>query len=198
MKAILLTLFLCSIIVTTHAKPSLPCGEEGATPIDTFSVNMELQSLQGGSSLTSGAGSAWVSWEVIVQHSSSGQNNYVVNLGSISFTGDPTEVDNMTTGQIFTLIGQSTVAQGVALGHTPCPPSCTTPAVAEVRLPACVGRIGIGIGTYFQECDTNCCVRTYHICCPNGPGAPIIDLVSTSGPSCSGSIQGATCTSTCE
>jgi len=196
MKAILVTLFLCSLVVITRADASLPCEEEGDTPIDTIAVDVELP-YSGGGSAALGSGTR-MGWEIVVERSSSGQNNYLINLGSISFTGNSADVDNMTTSQIFTLIGQSTVAQGVTLGYTPCPPSCVSPSIVEVRLPACVGRIGTGTATHFQACDTDCCVRTYHVCCPNGPGAPIIDLVSTSGPSCSGYIQGVPCTSTCE
>jgi hypothetical protein len=63
-----------------------------------------------------------------------------------------------------------------------------------VRMPACVARTGSGNTTHFGVCGSDCCVRVYKVCCPNGSSAPTITLDSSSSPGCS---QSGGCESTC-
>lgn len=159
------------------------CVDQNATPIDSISVDVALGS------------SSQIISEIWVTRSAGGQIQYVVNPQLIYFSGDGSKVDAMSTTQIFDLVAQAAVSEGISLGYTSCPGSCTSPATAIVRIPACVLRTGTGILTHFTVCSgSGCCVRVYDVCCPNGAGAPSVTLSSSSSPGCSPTSG---CESTC-
>ncbi len=198
MKAIAAALLLCVFASIARAQ-SLPCGSEGGTVITTIEASVEL--ISGGDiAYASGNDSYQVSWEIFVLLTSSGQKNYYIDPASISLAGNPTSINNTTTRALFGAMARATIAAGVAQGYTPCPGSCATPAMSEVNIPSCVGRHGTGLNTFFTTCAPGaCCVRAYTVCCPNGPsGAAVINLIGSSGSTCSGSSYGASCESTCE
>lgn len=163
---------------------SIPCSDANPTVLDTVDCQIQL------------SGVTYNTWEVWILRNGSGQINYVINVQSIQFTGDGAVVDAMTTKQIFDLIAQMTVAQGVGLGYTSCPSNCNTPTQAVVKIPACVERLGTGLETHFAVCaGTGCCTRVYNVCCPVSNSAPQITLASSNSPGCSGAAAG--CESTC-
>ncbi len=183
MRRAVMALVLLLVLSVECRSQTNNCSDPNATPIDTVSVDVSV--------------GAWTKsiWEVWIERSG-GQVQYVINVTSIHFTGDGATVDAMSTKQIFDMIAQTTVAQGVALGHTSCPSNCNAPTLAVVKIPACVQRLGTGLGTHFTVCGGGgCCTRVYNVCCPTGSSAPQITLASSSSPGCSGAAAG--CESTC-
>lgn len=171
------------LVLSVRCWSQSQCVDSGATPVDTVSADVAL------------SGNSAIIWEYGIFRTSSGQIQYVINVASIHFTGDGGVVDGMTTKQIFDLISQASVAQGVALGHTACSTSCSAPSYAVVRIPACVKRLGTGTDTFFEVCaGSGCCVRVYSVCCPAGGGGPNINLVSSTSPGC---VNCTGCDSTC-
>lgn len=184
MRSAVTALVLLLVLSVECWSQSNPCLDANVTVLDTVGGRVELSS---GNDIV---------WEVFVARTGSGQINYVINVGSIQFTGDGAVVDAMSTKQIFDLIAQMTVAQGIGLGYTSCPSNCNTPTQAVVKIPACVQRIGTGTDTHFTVCGgSGCCTRVYNVCCPTGNGVPLITLASSNSPGCSGAAAG--CESTC-
>jgi hypothetical protein len=184
-KAYVLCACLLLLWTSTHAQNN-PCNDAGGTIIDTMHPSAVLE-VQGSNVV--------INWDVIVNRTSQGFVDYRVDVTSIRFAGDDAAVNGTSTLTLFDIIDRTTVAQGVAKGHTPCPVSCETPASARVTQLGCVLRLGSGVGTMFQPCpDPGCCSRLYTVCCPNGATAPVITLISAEGPNCSG--MGA-CQATC-
>jgi len=187
-RALLAFLALLFHAVSCWAQ-STPCTEPGSTVIDTLEMELTLPPSGQHQSVST-------AWELLVERTSSGQTNYVINASSIRFTGDATVVNSMSTTQIFNLIATATVSQGVAVGFTGCPPTCDKPSYATVVQPSCVERTGSGDSTHFEPCPSpGCCIRTYSVCCPNGPGSPQIVLIGSQSSGCP-SVDGQ-CSSTC-
>lgn len=110
-------------------------------------------------------------------------------IGSITFTGDGGEIDNMSTIQLFDLIAYAAMSQAVAVGKLECLPVCD-PIFGTVRvvLPACVKRTGHGTDTKFGVCGpSNLCIREFVACC--GSAGPIFQPY-TGGGSGGGSSSG--------
>lgn len=127
---------------------------------------------------------------------SNGEIMYVVNLESIQFVaGDPSVVDRTSTAAIFSAIAESSVRKGYDLGYyNPCPSTCGTPLETQVRQNCCVDRFGTGLATKFKACEiSQCCIRTYTICCPEGAPEPEIKLKGATGGPCSGDECHNTC-----
>lgn len=189
MKRALLALVLLLLLPIPVWSQSTSCNEQGTTIIDTVQMKLEFS--------TSGHVTGMI-WELMIGRTSGGQTNYYINPASISFSGDGTAVDAMTTLQVFDLIATATVSQGISLGATPCPSSCGTPSYATVVQPSCVNRTGSGTSTSFGSCPSpGCCIRTYSVCCPNGQGSPVVTLISSQSSGCSAMGAGGNCSSTC-
>lgn len=187
-RALLASLALLFCSVSCWAQ-SNPCSEPGSTVIDT--VEMQITVPPSGQTQAG----TWI-WEFLIERTSSGQTNYVINASSISFKGDATVANSMSTTQIFNMIATATVSHGVAVGFTGCPPTCDKPSYATVVQPSCVQRSGSGESTHFEPCPSpGCCIRTYSVCCPNGPGSPQIVLINSQSSGCPG-VNGQ-CSSTC-
>jgi|GEM_PF-2585693 len=190
-RALLAFVFLATYSTYSFAQTQW-CIESGAEITDSVEVELTVSG-QGG-------GTAQAIWEILAYRTTSGQVNYMIDPASISFKGDASVINALTTQQIFDLIGMATVSEGVAIGATPCPSSCLTPSYATVVQPSCVSRTGTGESTSFESCySSGCCVRVYSVCCPNGQGMPQVVLISSQSPGCSGAsgYGPGPCTSTC-
>lgn len=166
------------------------CSDQGTVALDTVAMEVTIPPTVPNSK------SCVAAWEYVIERSSGGQISYRIDPGSIHFSGDPVTINSLSTIQVFDLIATATVSNGVVIGATPCPSSCTTPSYATVVQPSCVTRGGNGENTYFSACfSTGCCRRTYSVCCPNGPNSPQIVLVSAQSSTCIG--MGGGCESTC-
>lgn len=188
MNRALLALVLLLLLPIPVRPQSAVCSDQGSTIIDTMQMEIGIPSQSGKV--------ASLLWEVIVDRTSGGQVNYRIDPGTIRFQGDAAVINSLSTSQVFDLIATTTVSNGVAIGTTPCPTSCTTPSYATVVQPSCISRSGSGESTRFDACySSGCCRRTYSVCCPNGPGSPQVVLVNSQGTTCLG--MGGGCESTC-
>jgi hypothetical protein len=107
---------------------------------------------------------------------------------TVQIVGNCPDVDSAATTEIFELLIQSAIAQGLAQGRLHCGVICNDgiPTV-RVYIPACVRRTGSGCSTQFQSCQPiTYAVQDYKICCPAGPGEPQITLIYSSSPGCAG------------
>jgi len=141
---------------------------------------------------SSGVGFEITVWRI------NGQTIYSVDPRTMTFNGDGPTIDSMKTLDLFNLIAQVVVGQGLSNGYSSCTGTCRENLV-KVSLPACVERVGSGVNTRFEWCNPgDCCVRTYAVCCSDGTNAPFITLVGSSGSTCTGSgPTGGRCESTC-
>ncbi|MBS1910745.1 MAG: hypothetical protein JST22_02040 [Bacteroidetes bacterium] len=124
-----------------------------------------------------------------------------VNVDSITFTKDD-GWDNMSTREIFDLIGQVAVSESLQKGLLNCVASCLlAQPLTRVIVPACVHRDGKGIETHFTACDeTSICIREYIVCCPVGALFPTIQMTLCSivnGIAGGCNADGTGCESTC-
>ncbi|HVZ38531.1 MAG TPA: hypothetical protein VHI13_04590 [Candidatus Kapabacteria bacterium] len=124
-----------------------------------------------------------------------------VDLDSTYFTEDD-GWDNMSTKEIFDLIGQVAVAETVQKGLLNCVTSCVLgQPLTRVIVPACVHRDGKGIETHFKACDeTSACIREYLVCCPVDALFPTIQMTLCSivnGIAGGCNADGTGCESTC-
>jgi hypothetical protein len=141
---------------------------------------------------SSGVGIEVTVWRV------NGQVIYSVDPRMLTFSGDGPTIDSMRTMDLFNLMAQVIIGQGLSNGYSTCTGTCRENLV-KVSFPACVARVGSGVNTRFESCNPGeCCVRTYAVCCSDGSNAPFIQLVGSSGSACSGSgPSGTNCESTC-
>jgi len=195
-RAILALAFLLLLTIPSWAQFA-PCAEDGSVSIDTTTLHLTISSnsafaLRGG--ITTSTTTTHVAWLVTTDRSASGRINYSISAPSITFSGDCSIVDGMSTVQIFDMLAKATVSQGLATGDLSCPAACTAPLITKVMTVGCVARTGSDSTTHFVPCvPGGCCVRTYSICCPNGNGSPVITLTGSQSSGCTGS----NCMSTC-
>jgi hypothetical protein len=164
------------------------CGDSTAIKVDTIHVDLLLSP------------TSTISWEAVFFATSRGGNPVLsVSPSSITFLGDGTVPNGMTTVQIFDLVARTSVARAVASGRVHCSSSCAVPDTVKVSVAGCVERTGTGINTRFAVClSSGCCVRLYAVCCPKGVGSPTITLLNTFSPTCTGlGGSGRPCESTC-
>jgi len=175
MKKALATLALLLLLSIQGWSNSLSCIDPTATPIGTGTFEMPLSS------------TCQSIWEITILRTSGGQIIYMISPESIHFSGSGDAVNSLTTSNIFAMISIETVSQGVALGYTQCPNSCSSPATATVMVAQCVLRIGSGTATSFAAgSGSDCCTRHYDVCRSNAQSAPVVTLSSAGGGSCSG------------
>lgn len=177
-------------------------SDPNATVIATFWVNLQVGG-QGGQLLADEKEKkeCSIGMEIVVYRTSTNRIDYVLNTSSIRCTGDCAGViDAIPTGQLFGMLSQLAVAQGITNGYTACGPSCSTPTVTKVYQSLCVSRTGSGNGTHFQSCDiTASCEKEYAVCCPPGASGPSITLIGvTPTGSCGIGPNGLPCETTCQ
>jgi len=124
-----------------------------------------------------------------------GKTDYFIDPDSITFTGNGGWVDDQSTAQLFELMSQMAISQGLALGYATCSPDCGSNLTTRVYAPACVKRTGQGLDTRFSSCELDAfSMREYLVCCPNGIEAPVTQLVfKLNGGLCPGDGCSATC-----
>lgn len=182
MKRAFLALAFLLLLATSTWAQTPPCLEAD-TVVDTVQLQLSLSTTE------------HLVWDFYLGRAASGRMEYAINPASIKFSGSCSNLNTMSTSQIFDMIATATVSQGVGLGFTTCPSSCTSPSITKVFVPGCVHRSGSDADTRFEPCpSTPCCVRTYSVCCPNGTGSPVITLLSSQSSSCTPSSY---CESTC-
>lgn len=201
MKTVLLSLFLLIIAGTAPAwsqEASCPGDDPTFTRLDTLHVTLELGYPNGHQDSDKEASKGHITLEVFVDRSSNGQIRYSINPMSLQFTGeDGGVIDAYSTREIFRLVEQAAIAQGILEGYTPCTPDCRSVTV-NVCQNSCVSRSGQGVNTSFAICDASaCCTRTYQVCCPDGAGAPVTRLVSVTGAHCDTMTGPGQCESIC-
>jgi hypothetical protein len=195
---------LASTVAFSQSSPCPSSSDPSMKAVDSLRVTVTVS---GGSASASGSkkgdaagkgkkASGQIEWVVVIWNTDQGQGPvYSVSPSSITVTGDGSTADGMSTAAVFDLVSQSTIAQLVAQGYIPCTTECPGPTVPRLYTASCVQRVGSGESTQFIACDAqSCCIRYYSVCCPSGPGAPVIQMVKSESTGCSG--QGS-CQSTC-
>lgn len=138
-----------------------------------------------------------VNLEVLVFRTSGGRIDYLPTLSSLTFSGDGSVINDLTTAQLFDAIDRAVVATGVTKGITSCSSSCPGTDTVRVIHDACVHRLGSGTGTYFTPCaPQNWCYRMFTYCCPSGPGAPTVTKIASTPCTCVPDSTGS-CDATC-
>lgn len=197
--AVVGVLFWHSTTVSAQPYPPHP-SDPNATVIGTFWVSLQIGG-KGGQLLADENKECSIGMEIVVYRTSGGRVDYVLNTSSIHCTGDCAGVvDAIPTGQLFGMLSQLAVAQGIANGYTSCGPSCSIPTVTKVYQSLCVSRTGSGNGTHFVSCDiTASCEKEYAVCCPPGASGPSITLIGTTpSGSCGIGPGGLPCQTTCQ
>jgi len=119
--------------------------------------------------------------------------DYVMDARSVTITGsgNGSGVDAMSTKDLFSLLSQAAVAQGVALGFTPCSSVCSSAPADLTRLyhSTCVMRTGMGLGTHFEPYGVTYGTRDFMVCCPSGPGSTVVNLITWTGGTCPGGSE---------
>jgi len=193
-------LFQPSARVFAQTYPPHPT-DPSATVIGTFWISLQIGSGKGAHLLAEEEKGCAVGMEIIVYRTSGGRVDYVMNTSSIRFTGTCAGViDNIPTGQLFGMLSQLAVAQGITNGYTTCGPSCSVPTITKVYQSLCVSRTGVGNGTSFHSCDiTASCEKEYSVCCPSGASGPSITLIGiTPSGACGIGPNGVLCQTTCQ
>lgn len=183
----------------TQGIPSHP-SDPNAIAIGSFWITLVLSDSKNADILAEKI-DCKVDVEVIINRTSTGRIDYVLNTNSIRCTGDCAGViDNIPTGQLFGMLSQLAVAQGISNGYTACGPNCSTPTITKVYQSLCVSRTGSGNGTHFESCDvTAWCEKEYAVCCPPGASGPSITLIgTTANGSCGIGPNGQPCETTCQ
>jgi hypothetical protein len=135
--------------------------------------------------------------EIGVARTSGGRIDYLPTLSSLTFSGDGSVINDLTTAQLFDAIDRAVVATGVTKGITACSSSCPGTDTVRVIHDACVHRLGSGTGTYFTPCaPQNWCYRMFTYCCPSGPGAPTVTKIASTPCTCVPDSTGS-CDATC-
>lgn len=141
-----------------------------------------------------GASVSQVIHDICVWRTSAGRVEYVINVESIRFSGNCADADSISTADLFDLLAQADISQGIALGYATCGDLCGDTETTRVYEDACVQRVGSGCATQFTVCaGSGFCSRRYNVCCPNGPGSPVLRLLSTDAPACTGFGCESTC-----
>lgn len=108
--------------------------------------------------------------------------DYVLNVGTMTFSGDCDVIDGMTLPEIMDQAATAAVARGTELDYTGC--GDTT----DVWVGQCAERSGSGEGTTFDPCDTQWCRRRYLIVC--GPSGTVYQQLLEDPAACTGSSTG--------
>jgi|GEM_PF-1921755 len=117
-----------------------------------------------------------------------------ISNGTVDFKGDPVAVEKMSASEIFAMLTQAAIGQGLGRKSLSCTAECGGYLV-EVVQPACVSREMTESGMVLKTCNlSDCCVKTYMVCCPTGSASPVIKEVSSKGSGCTSSG----CESTCQ
>jgi hypothetical protein len=212
----LLTLLLALVGTVSGWAQSTGClqkhPETSATPAGSMQVTLTLapSTTFDGTTLTEGAstkkpkgkkgvgtsaagtdqtGTVIVSIDIVFWRNARGGVDYVFDPSAIRFDGmDEGTIDGTSTLQLFDMIGQEIVSQGIRMGLNECSPDCENPStVTRVFSSSCVERVGSGLKTRFICCNNKSyCERAYTACCPNGVDAPVIKLRSVASGTCSG------------
>jgi hypothetical protein len=206
--ALLTTLALALLmVVSASAQTPQHPTDPNAVLIATYQVTISVGGSGGTSSFRTGgsirststaAEECQIKANVTVWRTSSGAIDYVLDASSIVYIGSCGSL-GLTTADVFSLLSQAALQQGIALGYSPCSTDCTQQNAARVYAALCVRRTGSGESTRYEPCDmTSYCYREYSYCCPNGAYAPQINEIPRTGDGCGAGVTGScepTCTS---
>lgn len=190
MVPLIILIFLCA----QAAGRASECSQHPVDPSASLLCSLEVTVALSATPPVEGLSVSQVIHDICVWRTSTGRVDYVVKTESIRFVGNCPDADGISTADLFDLLAQADISQGIALGYTPCGISCDDTETSRVYADACVQRVGSGCSTQFAVCvGSGYCGRHYNVCCPNGPGAPVLRLLSTEAPVCAG----VGCESTC-
>ncbi len=164
--------------------------DPNATQVDSFNASVPLTYEyweQGTHKKANG-----IATSQITVFATSGDNEYVIDATSTTFTGETLAIDNNSASTIYELTSVEAVKIGVGNNDTPCPTDCEAPAETKAWVQGCVERHDSGTSTYFTECSGSTWgYRDVTTCCPT-PETPNVLVVGRSGPTCTGGCE-ATC-----
>jgi hypothetical protein len=186
-----LLLLLCWIPIVASAQ--LPCSTPGSLTLDTMIVTATPCG-SGGAQVTfriaelpDAQPPAVAHWFVTVTRRSDGSIEYLIDATSLQFSGDCSCIDLVSTRDLFAWVSASTIAQGIADGHSSCGET------VSVVLPSCVRREGVAASTSFESCEAGCCTRKWRYDCAT-QSASVLDEASSS---CDPGIAATPCSDVC-
>ncbi len=205
---------VCALVLVSSMAyaqaPSCVASDPTAVPVDTIRTTLTIappdstsgdsstaaDQPKGGALRAKAKSNGQITLEICIWRTQMGIV-YSITPSSFTFGGDGSVIDSLLTSTIFDLASQTAIGQGIVKGYSTCSADCSNNIVL-VQVPSCVQRTGGGISTQFISCETgSCCMRSYNVCCPDGSGAPTLQLVGTSGGGC-GASSGSGCESLCE
>lgn len=216
MKKLAATVCAFLLALSFASAQSAPCvsGDPTAVPVDTLRTTLQVVSpidpATQDTGATGGVGDSVVfrskaksngqiTLEIFIWRVQNGGIVYSIDPNSITFSGDGSVIDSMSTQMIFDLLVQAAIGQGLNAGYSSCSNGSCENNLVRISLPSCVKRTGRGVDTRFVSCEPeSCCLRTYALCCPLGSTAPVLHLVGMQGNGCSGASIGSGCESLCE
>ena len=127
--------------------------------------------------------------EIEVWSVSGGVIDYVLDVESLTFSGECGDVNALTLQEIIEACADEAIAEGVSRGYPLC---SSTTFSKDIRIwsVSCADRIGSGCSTTFEACSIEAwCYRLYGVYCP-GTGVPVITQKEGTSCSCSGLCEG--------
>jgi hypothetical protein len=184
MKRILSALFVAALACSMPAMAQTASAVTGASKIGTMTVHTAIVNDPGIQTRVKGKGATGdIIVEVTIFLTGNNQVSFAASSSTIHFT-DGT-VNDLSTSQVYDLIGVASVATANSLGYIHC--SNGTDVAATVTAESCVSRTGYGSSTKFTPLNyDNYSSRQYNDVCGT---ATTIDLLNTVDPGCSGTIR---------
>jgi hypothetical protein len=178
LTALCVTLFACSTAAVAQTAVA------GASKLGTMTVNTSILNDPGIQTRVKKAATGQIISEITVYLTGGGQVVFSISSSTIQSTDGG--IDQLSTSQVYDLIGAATVATANKAGYLHC--TASTDAATTVSAESCVTRTGSGSATRFTPMNyTDTSTRKYNDVCVSGGVS--IDLLSTYDPGCSGTIR---------
>jgi hypothetical protein len=173
-------LFLALVAIKLNAQTTPPPTPD-ATYLGTFSVSHQFEVMQGTVKKQD-----VMDYNLCVWRTGAGSVELTINPDSISVDDDGL-IDDMTAEEIFRMLADRGVREGISQGYLPAPQSSSQ--TTAVSYASCVNRSGSGSGTTFSAASSTLVRQSFSYCTTavTSPGC-------TGATSCGGTAE-PTCTS---
>lgn len=194
--SVLVTLFL---LAATTAVAQTRCAphpsDPSATLVASFTATIDIAQSAAVTGKSGKKGTKCTAEQLIcVWRTSTGSVDLIGDPASVKFSG--TCLTDIPASSLFGMLGQAAASKAVALGYVQCGSKCDGAVAVRYKTVTCVKQSGTGTLATFGECTDVQCVRSYTVCCPNGPGSPSISRAPEVNTGCGDTPIG--CQSACD
>jgi hypothetical protein len=188
-------LFLLTAITAAAQVCAPHPTDPGATLIGSFTVTIDIAQSATVNGKSGKKGTKCTSEQLIcVWRTSTGGTDLIGDPTTVKFSGSC--LTDIPASDLFGMFGQAAVVKAVGLGYVQCSPVCDATVAARYLTATCVSKNGNGNSTRFDPCTTVQCVRSYTVCCPNGPDSPTVNRAPADNAGCGAAPAG--CQSACD